>query len=267
MIDYELDGKGPATVFLHPVSYDRRLWSGVVRLLATSYTCVLPNERGIGASPLSEAKADRVEDVMELVAHLELDEIALVSSSTSTATALAIALDGGVPVRSVVLIQPALPEYVDPRSERYVGDVMDRARGNAMLKLVGLEVRSVARRRRGRNMSVRDLQWDATDTSEALSWQAVADDMIADFKKRAKHLQKYRPIRVANRLGNLTTPVTLVPVLSKQADQRAAALELTSRLAHELEHTAVVELESEWGELVVLADPERAAQVVKQAIG
>lgn len=266
MLDYEMRGNGPAILFLHPVQYDRSLWSKVTLLLEASYSCVLVNERGVGFSPRTETEADRVDDLSELTARLGLDDVAIVASSTATATALAMALDGGIQSRCVIIFRPGLAEYLDPRSGWYMGDVMDRACRDAAVKLGALKVRSAALHGVGSRMSVQDLQWDASARSVTVPWYEVADDMMTDFKIRAHKLQRYRRVRVADRVGGLTTPVTLVPVLTESAAQRDAEVDLAYRLARNLRHPTIVEMESEWSDLVPLADPERVAQVIRDAI-
>lgn len=84
-LDVEVSGDGPAVLLVHGFPDSHHLWRHqVAALTAAGYRCVAPTLRGFGASDRPEGgheayhPAKHVGDMLELLAHLEIDRVHLV---------------------------------------------------------------------------------------------------------------------------------------------------------------------------------------------
>jgi len=108
-IAYETHGQGPPLVLLHGGSADRGSWKGVVQHLAETFTPVVPDRRGRGASGDSEAYSlDReIDDLVALCGTVEGAPV-VVGHSFGGLVALAAVQDRPLAVDGLVLYEPAI---------------------------------------------------------------------------------------------------------------------------------------------------------------
>lgn len=107
-LDYSLRGPdtGPATVLLHSLALDRRVWEPAVPLLASFGPVVLLDLRGHGRSPASSGFTieDMADDVGEALAGLDLEAAAVVGMSMGGCVAQAVAIRHPARVRALGLV-------------------------------------------------------------------------------------------------------------------------------------------------------------------
>ena len=103
-IAYDVDGDGPAVVFLHGLTNRRRGWDPVTAPLRAEFTCVRVDLRGHGESSLAReySMASLVGDVRAVVDELDIAKPAVVGHSLGgTAAAVYAAAN---PVRAIVCV-------------------------------------------------------------------------------------------------------------------------------------------------------------------
>ncbi|MEA2377850.1 MAG: hypothetical protein QOD13_1757 [Thermoleophilaceae bacterium] len=114
VLDGEVAGQGPPVVLLHGLSATRRnVVQGSRALLRRGYRLIAYDARGHGASSPgpSYAYPELVDDLEAVLAHFELERVALVGSSMGAATAMAFALKAPERVAALVQITPAYLGY------------------------------------------------------------------------------------------------------------------------------------------------------------
>jgi pimeloyl-ACP methyl ester carboxylesterase len=109
-------------VFLHYFGGSSRAWTGVIDQLADEHRWVAPDLRGFGNSDAPNAgytTSEMADDVIALIASLNLERYVLVGHSMGGKIALAVAARRPAGLRSLVLLAPSppTPEPVDD-SER-----------------------------------------------------------------------------------------------------------------------------------------------------
>jgi 3-oxoadipate enol-lactonase len=95
VIDYEVEGQGPALVFAHGAGGNRLSWWQQVPAFMDRYTCITFSHPGFGASSWIGDAADSVEysDVLlELLDRLEIGKVILVAQSMGGWTCLPLAV-------------------------------------------------------------------------------------------------------------------------------------------------------------------------------
>ncbi len=105
-IHYEATGSGPPIVFLHGLGGNQLSWWQQVAHFAPTHTCVTFAARGFApSSPLKGGPNPRdfAGDIEALVAHLQLDRVALVAQSMGGWGAVEYALGHPAKVRALVL--------------------------------------------------------------------------------------------------------------------------------------------------------------------
>jgi pimeloyl-ACP methyl ester carboxylesterase len=90
---FEVAGKGPALLLLHPFPFDRRSWSEVSALLSAQHRVIAADIRGFGESPVSGPYSleDCAEDATALLDHLGVPMATVVGLSMGGYVALALA--------------------------------------------------------------------------------------------------------------------------------------------------------------------------------
>ncbi|GGM72180.1 hypothetical protein GCM10007977_087410 [Dactylosporangium sucinum] len=107
---YDDHGSGPAVVLLHGGGSGRATWSGFAGLLRYR-RIIVPDLRGHGDSPRAGEYplSGFADDVVELLDHLALDEVALVGHSLGAFTAALVAQRQPARVTRLVLEDPPAP--------------------------------------------------------------------------------------------------------------------------------------------------------------
>lgn len=91
---YVDEGDGPSVTLLHPGVWDLRVWDAdVVSLLDAGYRVIRYDLRGHGGSSWPDAPYSHVEDLRELLDHLDIWRTALVGCSLGGDVAVRFALD------------------------------------------------------------------------------------------------------------------------------------------------------------------------------
>lgn len=93
-LSYEVQGDGPAVLFLHPGLWDSRTWDPQVpTFTAAGFRAIRFDFRGYGrSSRLTGTPYSNVEDAIELLDHLGVDEVALVGCSMGGGVAIDLAI-------------------------------------------------------------------------------------------------------------------------------------------------------------------------------
>lgn len=130
---YELEGEGPPVILIHGHASDRRLWERHAAFLAQNrFRAVRYDLRGHGCSdaPASGYTLDNyVRDLADLLDRVSIDRAHLVGLSMGGGIALAFALDHPDRVRSVALIDTALPGFAySPDYEAAIERLRDAVR-------------------------------------------------------------------------------------------------------------------------------------------
>ena len=124
---YEVHGEGPSVVFAHGLGGNHASWFQQVPFFARSYQVVTFDHRGFGNSRDVAGGADRprfVEDLKDLLDHLDITKAALVGQSMGGATCAGgrCASDACLGVQSLMSIIAMIPMRVVSRVLR--GDTM-----------------------------------------------------------------------------------------------------------------------------------------------
>jgi 3-oxoadipate enol-lactonase len=127
---YQVNGSGPAIVFLHGFALDMAMWVEQFRHFGRKNCAVRYDLRGFGRSSLPSGTYDHCADLKALLDHLGLKRPLLVGLSLGANVALRFAAENPGRVAGVVLASPGLPGHVwaeerPPDAARAVG----KARG------------------------------------------------------------------------------------------------------------------------------------------
>ena len=111
---YESSGSGPALVFAHGFTLDRRMWNQQVEYFSRKYQTVAFDARGHGKSeaPLTGYSRDHREtDLLAVVDELALEKFHLIGLSMGGATAVGFAIDYPRRLESLVLVSSGVTAY------------------------------------------------------------------------------------------------------------------------------------------------------------
>jgi 3-oxoadipate enol-lactonase len=103
---YEVHGDGPAVVFAHGAGGNHLSWWQQVPVFARKYRCVIFDHRGFGQSPdvpNGPGSQAFVQDLEDLLDHLDVDRVALVAQSMGGRACLGLALAHPDRVRALVM--------------------------------------------------------------------------------------------------------------------------------------------------------------------
>jgi pimeloyl-ACP methyl ester carboxylesterase len=110
-LHYEVQGKGEAVVLIHSGGADLRDWELIAPQLAQTYQVITLDGRGAGQSPPLLEPANFVEDLRQLLDHLNLDRVILVGHSIGGQIATDFALAYPDRVTRLVLVAPGLSGF------------------------------------------------------------------------------------------------------------------------------------------------------------
>lgn len=124
---YEVTGKGPAVVFVHGFTLDRRMWDDQMAPFAATHRVVRYDLRGFGASDAFVAGESytHADDLRALMAHLGIERVAAVGLSMGGWVALEFALTYPESVSALVLVDSALRGYAWSPSLSATLDALD----------------------------------------------------------------------------------------------------------------------------------------------
>jgi pimeloyl-ACP methyl ester carboxylesterase len=119
---YEVRGQGPLLALIGS-PMDAGPFRAVAEQLASGYTVLTADPRGIGRSRLDDPVSDstpelRADDLSRLLAHLDAGPVAVVGSSGGAVTALALAQKQPEQVHTIVAHEPPLDRLLDDRDHR-----------------------------------------------------------------------------------------------------------------------------------------------------
>lgn len=110
-LHYEVQGKGEAVVLIHNAMADLRDWEFIAPQLAQTYQVITFDGRCAGQSPPLLKPAHYVEDLRQLLDHLNLDRVILVGHSIGGQIATDFALAYPDRVTRLVLVAPGLSGF------------------------------------------------------------------------------------------------------------------------------------------------------------
>lgn len=110
-LHYEVQGKGEAVVLIHSGGADLRDWELIAPQLTQTYQVITFDGRGAGHSPPLLEPAHYVEDLRQLLDHLNLDRAILVGHSIGGQIATDFALAYPDRVTRLVLVAPGLSGF------------------------------------------------------------------------------------------------------------------------------------------------------------
>lgn len=124
-LHYEVRGQGPL-VALVGAPMDATAFEPLADLLASEYTVLTTDPRGINRSPLDDPDQDstpqlRADDLSRLLAHLDAGPAAVFGSSGGAVTALALAQAHPEQVHTVIAHEPPLVELLEDREKIHAG--------------------------------------------------------------------------------------------------------------------------------------------------
>ncbi|MCH5584931.1 alpha/beta hydrolase [Shimazuella sp. AN120528] len=108
---YEVTGTGKPIVLLHSGGADLRDWTFVAPLLAENYKVIAVDGRGAGRSPSPVKPANYIQDLLDLLDHLQIPQATLVGHSMGGQIATDFALEYPERVSELILIAPELSGF------------------------------------------------------------------------------------------------------------------------------------------------------------
>lgn len=125
---YEMKGNGHPVVLIHSGGADLRDWTYVAPLLANHYTVITYDGQGAGKSPNPTGDVNCVEDLKELLEHLNIFKAAIVGHSMGGQIATDFALEYPEKVSELILIEPSLTGFnYSPEFLTYMNKVSEAA--------------------------------------------------------------------------------------------------------------------------------------------
>lgn len=110
-LHYEITGNGHPVVLLHSGGADLRDWTFVAPLLAKHYMVVSYDGHGAGKSPDPKGDVNCVEDLKELLDHLDIRKATLIGHSMGGQVAIDFSLEYPEYVSELIVIAPALTGF------------------------------------------------------------------------------------------------------------------------------------------------------------
>lgn len=108
---YEVNGSGHPIILVHSGGADRRDWTFIAPLLAQKYMVIVYDGRGAGNSPNPTEDVNCVEDLKELLDHLNIAKSTIVGHSMGGQIATDFALEYPEKVSELILIAPSLSGF------------------------------------------------------------------------------------------------------------------------------------------------------------
>ena len=113
-IAYEVDGSGPAVLFIHAGVANRHMWDGQVDALRDAYRVIRHDTRGFGETETQAVEFSNRADIAALLDHLGEASAHVVGLSRGGQIALDFALESPDRVRSVTVAAAGIGGYEDP---------------------------------------------------------------------------------------------------------------------------------------------------------
>ena len=79
-LPFDVAGSGPPVVLLHAGVADRRMWAGLLPVLAERFRVLAPDLPGYGDAPLSPGRFSNVAEVLAVLDDQGLESVALVGA-------------------------------------------------------------------------------------------------------------------------------------------------------------------------------------------
>lgn len=230
-------GSGPPALLVHAGGVDGRMWAPLASLLAGYHTLLIPDLRGHGRTPASEAPFDHVADLLQVLDEHGIEQVPVVGASFGGGLAICLAGLASERVSRLGLLAATLFDHkMGDAVERFWEQEDDFLKQRDVEGAVELGVR----------MWVRDLataELVRAMSRDAFSMQLEAPDVELD------------PVQD---LGAVVCPVLAVsggldqPVFGQMADRICAEVSGPSQ-------RAVVE---DSGHLIALERPDRTARIL-----
>ena len=115
---YDVVGDGPAIVWLHAGIADRSMWEPQVLAFSDRYTCITPDIRGFGDTPVGDVPFSRRDDLAAVLDAVGAETATLVGCSIGAGFALDFAIERPERVDKLVLVgvTPAGFEHDDDQA-------------------------------------------------------------------------------------------------------------------------------------------------------
>lgn len=191
----ETRGKGPAIVFLHGWTLDRRLWQPQFDALADRYQLVALDRRGFGQSSAPPNRSLEGEDLERVAEALDLGPLVLVGMSQAGSTAIRFALDHPDRVRALVLQGISLAG---------VSDLPNASDGIPLSDYAALV--------RGGRLAEMKKAWAEHPLmrAESAQGQRLAEAMLADYDGRDLLAQPSGPSATLDDVRRLSMPILAI---------------------------------------------------------
>jgi 3-oxoadipate enol-lactonase len=183
-------GTGPAVVLVHPGIGDSRIWNPVMARLAARYRVIRYDDRGYGSSPPATVPFTLFDDLVAVLARLEVPQATFVGCSQGGASSIDLALASPERVRALVLVSPGVSGYPWPE-EPETHDEAERL-------MAAADVEGLAR------LGLRT--WAAAGQDEAVVAQlrSAATSWVANGEYEKENTAAF------DRLGDVTAPTVLL---------------------------------------------------------
>jgi 3-oxoadipate enol-lactonase len=123
-IAYDLQGAGPTIVLISGSNLDRRMWSADTAWLTHRFTVIRYDLRAHGRSDTPTTPFDHVDDLLELLDHLDVRSVSLIGLSAGSTIALDAALRAPHRIARLVLVAPAIGGYVPKERPSFFPDLI-----------------------------------------------------------------------------------------------------------------------------------------------
>ena len=216
-VTYEIRGQGPPLLLLHGFGVDRRMWQPQVTALGASYTLILCDMPGFGASEdPPETKTYTSSDMVALVGHLGFNQVHLCGLSYGGAVALEMAIEHPALIATLTLASSGIGGY--EFSKEYI----------AQLKV------SEDRARAG-ELKAAQKNWLGSPLFKYVSnnphWRAALTEMVEDYRGwHWRHGFKRLNLQSIKHLEDVECPTLVVVGALDEPDFRAIAECLVERI-------------------------------------
>jgi len=123
---YEEYGQGEPIIFLHGFTLDHRVWEPQTKYFSANYCVIVVDSRGHGKSDAPETgygRDYRIEDLLQLYRHLNLDRAHLVGLSMGGSTAIGFTLKHQSMLKSLTLVSTGAAGYSPGRKVAHVDEL------------------------------------------------------------------------------------------------------------------------------------------------